>query len=85
MNPNFAYTRPYITFEKEKGSAPKNAKPLNCLGWLMGLEPTTTRITIYTGNPYFMRVCGLFDGKFSLRFPSTFRASTGSFPAGVTA
>jgi hypothetical protein len=38
------------------------------LGWLMGLEPTTTRITIYPQKPGFMRASGLFGGKLSLEF-----------------
>ena len=42
--------RSYIA--NEKGLIPNGIKPLRCfyriLGWLMGLEPTTTGITILT-------------------------------------
>jgi hypothetical protein len=34
------------------------------LGWLMGLEPTTTGITIHAHNPMLARVCALPVGNF---------------------
>ena len=34
------------------------------LGWLMGLEPTTTGITIRGNFPASMRVCGVFMGNY---------------------
>ncbi len=52
---------------------PKREKPhyhfdsavsLNYLGWLMGLEPTTTGITIQVKNLAFMRVSAGFVGIF---------------------
>jgi hypothetical protein len=35
-----------LSHDKEKGFTRYPVNPLNLMGWLMGLEPTTTGITI---------------------------------------
>ena len=37
-----------LSHDKEKGFTRSLVNPLNLMGWLMGLEPTTTGITILT-------------------------------------
>ncbi len=51
---------------------------IGILGWLMGLEPTTTGITIPPYNPASMRVCGVFMGINTPICP-LFRLGSGDF------
>ena len=43
-----------LSHDKEKGFTRYPVNPLNLMGWLMGLEPTTTGITILKSYDLFL-------------------------------